>query len=131
MQTEPRKPAPPWMVPLLVAAVAVPTFVAFWIGGRPQLGAVWAAVSVAFGLMLALGGRSDTIRLLRGSEDDERALTLEYQATAIVAVVLVVALTGLFLAAGVRGESGVTYAALLLLAEATHVAALAYFNRRG
>jgi len=113
-----------------VAAVAVPTFVAFWIGGQPQLGAVWAGVSVAFGLVLAVGGRSDTIRLLRGADDDERALTLEYQAMTATALVLVVALAGLFLAEGIRGESGVVYAVLLLLAEATRVAALAVLNRR-
>lgn len=118
-------------VPLLVAAVAVPTFVAFWIGGRPQLGLVWAAVSVAFGLALALGSRSDTLRLLRGADDDERARLLEHQAMTVVALVLTVALAGLFLAAGVRGESGLVYGVLLILAEATHIAALAVLTRRG
>jgi hypothetical protein len=118
-------------VPLLVAAVAVPTFAAFWIGGRPQLGLVWAAVSVAFGLALALGNRSDTLRLLRGADDDERARLLEHQAMTVVALVLTVSLAGLFLAAGVRGESGLVYGVLLIVAEATHVAALAVLNRRG
>jgi hypothetical protein len=114
----------------LVAAVGLPTFVAFWIGGRPELGAVWAAVSIAFGLVLAVGGRSDTVRMLRGGEDDERTMVLEYQAMTITTVVLVVVLAGLFLAAGVRGESGATYAILLLLAELTHVGALVVLNRR-
>jgi hypothetical protein len=113
-----------------VAAVAVPTFVAFWIGGRPWLGAVWGGVSIVFALVLALGARSDTIRLLRGEEDDERTLALEYRAGTATAMVLVVALAVLFLAAGVRGESGVTYAVLLLLAEATRVVAFAVLNRR-
>jgi hypothetical protein len=130
MQTDARKPAPSWLVPVLVAAVAIPTFGAFWIGGRPQLGALWAAFSVAFGLLLVVGRRSGTVRILSGAEDDERALTLEYRAMTFVALVLVVALAGLFLAAGVRGESGVTYAVLLLLAETTHVVALAVLNRR-
>jgi hypothetical protein len=78
-----------------------------------------------------VGGRSDTIRMLRGEEDDERTLALESQAMTITAFVLVVALAGLFLAAGVRGESGVTYAALLILAEVVHIGALAVLNRRG
>lgn len=130
MQTEHGRALPEWVTPLLVAGVAVPTFVAFWIGGRPQLGALWAGISVLFGLVLAVGGRSDTIRLLRGGEDDERAVALEYRATAAMGMVLVLALAGLFLAAGVRGESGVTYALLLLLAEATHLVALAALNRR-
>lgn len=130
MQTNARKPTPSWLVPTLVAAMGLPTFLAFWIGGRPQLGLLWAGVSVAFGVLLAIGGRTDTIQLLRGAADDERTLALEAQATAITAVVLVVGLAGLFLTAGVRGESGVTYAVLLVLAEATHLGTLALLNRK-
>lgn len=118
-------------MPLVVGAVAIPTFVAFWIGGRPELGLVWAAVSVAFGGMLALGRRSDTLRLVQGVDDDERARQLEYRSMTAVALVLTVALAGLFLAEGIRGESGLVYGVLLIVAEATHVAALAVLNRRG
>jgi hypothetical protein len=130
MQTEPSRPLPEWVTPVLVAAVGLPTFVAFWIGGRPQLGALWAGVSVLFGVVLAVGGRSDTIRLLRGSDDDERTLLLESRAMTVTAVVLVTALAALFLAEGLRGESGLTYALLLVLAEATHLISLAVLNRR-
>lgn len=108
MQIARSSPQSRWLVPLLVAAVAGLTFVAFWIGGRPGLGAAWAAVSIMFALVLMFGGRSDTIRLLRGDEDDERTLALELQATTMTAIVLVVALAAFFLAAGLRGESGVT-----------------------
>lgn len=118
------------LVPLLVAAVAVPTFVAFWIGGQPELGAAWAGASLVFGLLLLLGGRSDTISMLRGDADDERTLALEYQAMTVTALVMGVALAGLFLAAGLRGESGVTYGVLLILAEVTHVCAFAALNRK-
>jgi hypothetical protein len=121
---------PAWLAPVLVAAVAVPTFAAFWIGGRPELGAVWAGVNVAFAIVIALGRRSDTIRLLTATEDDERTRLLDYQATTAMGTVLVVALMLLFLAAGVRGENGVVYGGLLLLAEATRLTALAVLNRR-
>ena len=131
MQMKARKPPAPWVVPALVAGVGVPTFVAFWIGGRPQLGLLWGCISVGFGLLLILGGRIDTIQILRGAADDERTLALEAQAMTITAVVLIAALAGLFLAAGVRGESGVTYGVLLLLAEATHVVTLGVLNRKG
>ena len=50
--------------------------------------------------------------------------------SAVTAVVLIAALACLFLAAGIRGESGVVYGVLLLLAEATHLGALAVLNRR-
>ena len=109
--TDSGRARPGWLVPLLVMAVAIPTFLAFWIGGLPQLGAVWAALSVAFGLLLAFGGRSDTIRLLRGDEDDERTLALEAQAMTITALVLTTALAGLFLAveSAARAASSTAY----------------------
>jgi hypothetical protein len=129
-KTGTRMPGPAWLVPVLVASFAIPTFGAFWIGGRPELGAAWAAVNVAFAIAIAIGGRSDTIRMLRGGEDDERTLLLEYQATTVSAIVLIGALTGLFLAAGIRGESGLVYGALLLLAEAAHLTALFVLNRK-
>ena len=130
MNAESQRPLPHWVTPVLVAVVGVPTFVAFWIGGRPELGGVWAAVSVAFGLAIAVGGRSDTIRMLRGTEDDERTRLLEYKATTAMGIVLVVALVTLFLAAGTRGENGLVYGVLLLLAEAAHLVALFVLNRR-
>jgi hypothetical protein len=117
-------------VPALVASLAVPTFVAFWIGGRPQAGALWASLSVVFALVLVLGGRSDTIRLLRGEDDDERALELELRATTATGSVLIVSLAVLFLVTAARGESPLVYGLLLLLAETTHLVALAVLNRR-
>lgn len=130
MQMDQPRPMPQWLAPALVASLAVPTFVAFWIGGRPQLGVLWASLNVAFAAVLAFGGRSDTIRLLRGTDDDERALALESRAMSVTLTVVVVALAVLFLAAGIRGESGLVYAVLLLLAEVAHVGALAVLNRR-
>ena len=130
MQTKRLDETPPWVVPALVAGVAVPTFTAFWIGGRPELGALWAAVSVVFALVLVFGSRTDAIRVARGLDDDERSLALEAQAMTVTALVLVVALAGLFLAAGVRGESGLAYGALLVLAEVVHLGALAVLTRR-
>ena len=132
MQMEARNPnpLPSWLVPTLVAALAAPTFAAFWIGGRPGLGALWAAVQIGFALVLVAGGRSDTIQMLRGGADDERTLALEAQAMSITAGVLTIALAGLFLAEGIRGNSGLTYAALLVAGELVHLTALAVLNRR-
>jgi hypothetical protein len=117
-------------IPALVAALAIPTFIAFWIGGDPRAGLIWGGLSVVFALVLVVGGRSDTIRLLRGEDDDERALALELQATTMTAAVLIVALAALFLVTAARGESPVVYGVLLLLAEMTHLGALAVLNRR-
>ncbi len=130
MRTDAQMQLPAWVAPLLVAAVGIPTFLAFWIGGRPELGAVWAGVNVAFALVIALGRRRDTIRLLSGTEDDERARLLDYKATSAMGIVLVVALAGLFFVAGIRGENGLDYGVLLVLGEATRLIALAVLNRK-
>jgi hypothetical protein len=130
MQTAAPSPGSARWVPALVAGLAVPTFVAFWIGGDPRAGLIWGSLSVVFGLVLVLGGRSDTIRLLRGEDDDERTLALELHATTLTALVLIVALAGLFLVAAARGENPIVYGLLLLLAETTHLGALAVLNRR-
>jgi hypothetical protein len=130
MQTaSPSSHARAW-VPALVAALAIPTFLAFWIGGDPRAGLIWGSLSILFALVLVLGGRSDTIRLLRGEDDDERGVALETQATMLTAVVLIVALAVLFLVTAARGENPLVYGLLLLLAEVTHLGALAVLNRR-
>lgn len=91
---------------------------------------VWAGVNVAFAMAIALGRRSDTIRMLSGVEDDERTRLLEYKAGTAMGFVLVLALVGLFYAAAIRGESGLVYGTLLLLGEATRMIALAVLNRK-
>jgi hypothetical protein len=63
--------------------------------------------------------------------DDERTLYLEAQAMAITGVLLILALAVLFLAEGIRGETGLTYGVLLIAAEITHLVALAILNRTG
>jgi hypothetical protein len=117
-------------VPTFVAALAIPTFIAFWIGGNPQAGLLWGSLSIVFAFVLLLGGRSDTIRLLRGEDDDERTLALEYRATMLTAVALIVALAVLFLVTAARGDNPLVYGLLLLLAEATHLVAIAVLNRK-
>jgi hypothetical protein len=130
MQTAAPSPQPRRLVPLFVAVLAIPTFLAFWIGGNPRAGLIWGSLSVLFALILAVGGRSDTIRLLRGEDDDERTLELETRATMLTAVALIVALAVLFLVTAARGDNPLVYGLLLLLAEVTHLVALAVLNRR-
>jgi hypothetical protein len=130
MQTAAPSPQSRRWVPAAVAALAIPTFLAFWIGDNPRAGLIWGALSVAFALVLVLGGRSDTIRLLRGEDDDERGVELETRASMLTAAVLSIALAGLFLVTAARGDNPLVYGLLLLLAETTHLVALAVLNRR-
>jgi hypothetical protein len=130
MQTAAPSPQSRRWVPAAVAALAIPTFIAFWIGGDPRAGFVWGGLSVLFAFVLVIGGRSDTIRLLRGEDDDERSLALELQAAMATTVVLTVALATLFLVTAARGDNPLVYGLLLVLAETTHLTALAVLNRK-
>ena len=130
MQTAAPSPQSRSWVPAAVAALAIPTFLAFWIGDNPRAGLIWGGLSVAFALVLVLGGRSDTIRLLRGEDDDERGVELETRASMLTAAVLSIGLAGLFLVTAARGDNPLVYGLLLLLAETTHLVALAVLNRQ-
>jgi hypothetical protein len=48
--------------------LGIVVFVAQWIGGDPGSGLVSLAIMTAFGALLLLGGRSETIRGLRGAD---------------------------------------------------------------
>ncbi len=92
-------------------------------GGDTQ-GAVYAlAIMCTFAALFGLGGRSETIRLMRG-EHDERGALIDLRATAYTGLVLIVVILGAFLFQVARGRSGDPYAALGALAGATYLIAL-------
>ena len=117
MEREQGQPLPAWVAPAVVAATAIPTFVAFWIGGNPRTGLVWAVVALAFAALLAVASRSDALRILAGLDDDERTRDVDRRATAAMGMVLVVALVVCFLGSAARGESGLVFGVLLVLAD--------------
>lgn len=131
MHAQQSQPLPGWAAPTLVAATAIPTFAAFWIGGNPRTGLVWAGVALAFAAVLALGTRTEALRILSGLDDDERTRDVDRRATAAMGMVLVLALVVCFLGSALRGESGLVFGLLLILAEATRLAASAVLSRRG
>jgi hypothetical protein len=51
-----------WFLPLFAVALGMVVFVAQWIGGDPGSGLVSFAIVAGFGLLVLLGGRSETIR---------------------------------------------------------------------
>ena len=131
MEAQQAQPLPGWTAPTLVAATAIPTFVAFWIGGNPRTGRLWALVALGFAAALAVGGRIDALRILSGRDDDERTRDVDRRATAAMGMVLVLALVVCFLASALRGESGLVFGVLLVLAEATRLTATTIITRRG
>ena len=80
-----------WFLPLFAVALGVVVFVAQWIGGDPGSGLVSFAIVASFGLLVLLGGRSETIRGLRGDGRDERFRRIDIHATALAGLAMITA----------------------------------------
>jgi hypothetical protein len=93
-------------------------------------GLVWFAVMVAFGALLAFGGRFDAVRQARGDTETERDAMVNHRAMAAAGTLLVVVLTGCVLFTLVRGDDTSPYTQLLAVAGATYAVALLVLRRR-
>ena len=80
-----------WFLPLFAVALGLVVFVAQWIGGDPGSGLVSFAIVAGFGLLVLLGGRSETIRGLRGDGRDERFRQIDIHATALAELAVITA----------------------------------------
>lgn len=120
-----------WFQPALAVGLGLVFLAAMWIGGDPRLGLYSLAVMVGFGALILLGGRSETIRGLRGDGRDERFRQIDLAATAIAGVVLITAIIGAFLVEVARGQDGSPYAALGAIAGVAYLAAVAVLRWRG
>ena len=121
-----------WFVPLFAVALGVIVFVAQWIGGDPHSGLVSFAILAGAGLLLLLiGGRSETIRGLRGDGRDERFRMIDIHATALAGVAVIYAVIVMFVIELARGHNGNPYGWLGAIGGITYVAAIIVFRIRG
>jgi hypothetical protein len=116
-----------WFVPLFAVALGIVVFVAQWIGGDPGSGLESLAIMTAFGALLLLGGRSETIRGLRGDGRDERFRQIDVHATALAGLAVIIA----FVIELARGHSGSPYAWLGAIGGFTYLVAIVIFRIRG
>jgi len=120
-----------WFVPLFAVALGLVMFVAQWIGGNPLSGLGSLAIMTAFGALLLLGGRSETIRGLRGDGRDERFRQIDIHATAIAGLAVITAIIVAFVAELARGHNGSPYAWLGAIAGLAYLIAIIVFRLRG
>ena len=120
-----------WFVPLFAVALGLVMFVAQWIGGNPLSGLGSLAIMTAFGALLLLGGRSETIRGLRGDGRDERFRQIDIHATAIAGLAVITAIIVAFVVELARGHSGSPYAWLGAIAGLAYLIAIIVFRLRG
>ena len=120
-----------WFQPSFSVGLGLLFLVALWIGGDLRGGVYALVVMVAFGGLILLGGRSETVRGLRGDGRDERFRQIDLAATAITGVVLITVVIGAFLVEVARGHDGSPYAALGAIAGIAYLVAVAVLRVRG
>ena len=120
-----------WFLPAFSLVLGLVMLAVSWLGGSPGQGVISLAVLAAFGLIILLAGRSETVRGLRGDGRDERFAQIDLQATALSGLAVIVALIVAWLVATARGQSGNPYGWLLAIAGLTYVLAVAWFRWRG
>jgi len=84
-----------------------------------------------FGLLILLGGRSETIRGLRGDERDERSRMIDTHATALAGVAVILAIIVAFIVELAKGRSGNPYGWLGAIGGVTYLVAIVVFRIRG
>lgn len=119
-----------WAVPLLCLILGVAYLVAFWLGGNLGAGIGGLAVMVAYGALLLAGGRSETIRTLRGQPTDERWRMFDLRATAFAGTIVITVLIGGFLYEMAQGQDGNPYSLLAAVAGISYIAALLWLRWR-
>ena len=120
-----------WFLPAFSLVLGLIMLAVSWLGGSPVQGVISLAVLAAFGLVILLAGRSETVRGLRGDGRDERVAQIDLQATALSGLAVIVALIVAWLVATARGQSGSPYGWLLAIAGLTYLLAVAWFRWRG
>jgi hypothetical protein len=120
-----------WFLPLFAVALGFVMLAAQWIGGNAQSGLVSLGIMSAFGALVLLGGRSETIRGLRGDGRDERFRQIDIHATALAGLAVIIAIIVAFTVELARGHNGNPYGWLGAIAGIAYLVAVAVLRMRG
>jgi hypothetical protein len=120
-----------WFQPVLAVALGLVFFAAQWIAGHPSAGLVSLAIMAGFGALILLGGRSETIRGLRGDGRDERFKQMDLAATALAGIVVLSAIIVAFVVELARGQDGQPYSWLGALGGVAYLVAVIVLRARG
>ena len=120
-----------WFLPLFAVTLGVVVLAAQWVGGDPLSGLGSLGIMAGFGAFLLLGGRSETIRGLRGDGRDERFRQIDIHATAIAGLAVISAVIIASLVEFARGHGPGPYGWLAAIGGLTYLAAIIVFRIRG
>ena len=120
-----------WFMPLFAVSLGLVMLAAQWIAGNPLSGLGSLGIMTAFGALILFGGRSETIRGLRGDGRDERFRQLDLHATAIAGIVVITAIIVAFVVELARGHDGSPYAWLGAIGGLAYLVAVVVLRLRG
>ena len=120
-----------WTTPAFSVVMGLVLLGANIVGHQPVLGLWSLGILVLFGGVVLLGGRSETIRGLRGDGRDERFAMLDLQATAMAGLALMVAVIIAFIVEVAQGHSGEPYDWLGAIGGLAYLAAVIVLRVRG
>ena len=120
-----------WVLPLFSVALGFVMLAAMWIGGDLSTGLQSLAIMTVFGALILLGGRSETVRGLRGDGRDERFRQIDIHATALAGIVVLSAIIVAFIVEVARGNEGTPYSWLGAIGGLSYLLAVIGLRLRG
>jgi hypothetical protein len=120
-----------WFLPLFALALGGVVFGAQAIGGNPGSGLVSLGIMAFVGAVFLFGGRSETIRGLRGDGRDERFQQIDIHATAFAGIVVITAVIVAFVVELAKGHDGNPYSWLGALGGLAYLGAIVVMRLRG
>lgn len=120
-----------WGMPALGFLLGVLLLAASAIGGQPVVGIGMFAVMAIYSLVLvAFGGRSDMVGVLRGQPVDERLAGFDVVATAVAGLAAILVALGGFVWQIAHGQSGTEFAVVGAVAGIGYLVALVWLRWR-
>ena len=120
-----------WFLPLFALALGGVVFGAQAIGGNPGSGLVSWGILALTGAIFFFGGRSETIRGLRGDGRDERFQRIDIHATAFAGTVVITAVIVGFIVEMAKGHDGTPFTWLGAVGGLAYLAAIVVMRLRG
>lgn len=120
----------PWFLPAVFLCFGLALGLTQWVAGRRADGALVLAFMTVIAALFAFGGRSETIRIVRGDERDERWLVVDTRATSFAGLVVLVAVVVAGLWQTAHGRSPEPFAPLAVLAAVSYIGSLIWLRQR-
>lgn len=120
-----------WLLPAFSVLLGVACATAFWIGGDVRSGVFAVLLMTGLGVVVLLGGRSETIRGLRGDGSDERFERIDRDATTVAGSTVLGVVLAMCLWEWAHGRTGAPYVALGAIGGAVYAVAVVVLRWRG